>query len=44
MYVSMKPVKEWTSVKYFLFLLFVKVIAPQSSASVGKLNQNTEPV
>ena len=43
MYVSMKPVKEWTSVKSFLFLFFVKVIAPQPSASMGKLNQNTEP-
>ena len=43
MYFSMKPVKEWTSVKSFLFLFFVKVIAPQPSASVGKLKQNTEP-
>ena len=43
MYVSMKPVKEWTNVKCFLFLLFVKVIAPQPSASMGKLNRNTEP-
>ena len=43
MYVSMKPVKEWTSVKSFLFLFFVKVIAPQPSASIEKLNQNTEP-
>ena len=42
MYVSMKPVKEWTSVKS-LFLFFVKVIAPQPSASVGKLKRNTEP-
>ena len=42
MYVSMKPVKEWTSVKS-LFLFFVKVITPQPSASVGKLKRNTEP-
>ena len=43
MYVSMKPVKEWTSVKSFLFLFFVKVIAPQPSARRGKLIRNTEP-
>ena len=43
MYVSMKPVKEWTSVKSFLSLFFVKVIAPQPSASVEKLIRNTEP-
>ena len=43
MYVSMKPVKEWTSVKSFLFLFFVKVIAPQPSASVGKVKRNTKP-
>ena len=43
MYVSMKPVKEWTSVKS-LFLFFVKVIAPQPSASVGKVKLNTQPV
>ena len=42
MYLSMKPLKEWTSVKSFLFLFFVKVIAPHPSASVGKRKQNTE--
>ena len=42
MYVTMKPLKEWTSVKSFLFLFFVKVIAPHPSASVGKQKQNTE--
>ena len=42
MYLFMKPVKEWTSVKSFLFLLFVKVIAPQPSTSVGKQKRNTE--
>ena len=42
-YVSMKPVKEWTRVKSFVFLFFVKVIAPKPTASVGKLHQNTEP-
>ena len=42
MYLSMKPVKEWTSVKSFLFLFFVKVIAPQPSASMGKQKRNTE--
>ena len=43
MYLSMKPLKEWTSVKSFLFLFFVEVIAPQPSASMGKRKQNTEP-
>ena len=43
MYFSMKPVKEWTSVKSFLFLFFVKVIAPLPSASVEKRKRNTEP-
>ena len=43
MYLSMKPLKEWTSVKSFVFLFFVKVIAPQPSTSVGKRKQNTEP-
>ena len=42
MYVSMKLVKEWTSVKSLLFLFFLKVIAHQPSASVGKLKRNTE--
>ena len=42
MYLTMKPLKEWTSVKSFLFLFFVKVIARHPSASVGKRKQNTE--
>ena len=42
MYVSMKPAKEWTSVKCFLFLFFVKVIAPQPTGSGGPLIRNTE--
>ena len=43
MYLSMKQLKEWTSVKSFLFLFFLKVIAPQPSARVEKRKRNTEP-
>ena len=38
----MKPVNKWPSVKSFLLLFFVKVIAPQSSVSGEQMTKNAE--